>query len=228
MYKQRKKIVWIIFLAILLIIIIFGINKMNDNNKNSLTNSQENIINNDENNSNIEITTATVSPDEDIPEDIKLIKMSQEDKMYSVLVLDSFENGKTLTTEQYLNVVYNALNYGYISVNKKMKDNKYTEDEINNIVYTIFGTKLKENKSIQGLKYQDGIYEFEPLDDDLKHIIKNSEAGAAAGNVYVEFELYMENILGSQEYKGKYTIILGQNTETGERYIKSMNSAPNN
>lgn len=225
---SRKRIIGFIFLVILLVFIIILANKGNYNSKNNFSNTQENITSNNEDIYNIEIKTEDIIPDEDIPEELEIIAMSQEEKIYSILVLKSFENSKALTTDQYLKVAYNAINNGYISINRKIEDNRYTEKEIKSIIYTIFEIELNENKSIEGLKYQDGIYELEPSNNDFTPVIKNMDDGIAAGTVYVDFELYTEDVSGNQAFKGNYNIALCQNTETGERHIKSMKSTSNN
>ena len=117
------------------------------------------------------------------------------------------KNGQTLSTEEYLKVVYSALNNGYVESSKKI----YTEEEINNIVYSIFNVKLAENISIKGLKYQNGQYYFEK--NDTKKIgLDNIERDTAARSIFILFEI--DGI--------SYIAKIATNTVTGENYIQSI------
>lgn len=154
----------------------------------------------------IEISEGAIV-DEEPPEEIDYINISNENKILSCYVLGEFENGQTLSTEEYLNVVYSALNNGYVDSNK----DSFSENEINNIIYSIFNVKLSENKSINGLEYKNGKYELKKTDKQ-NIVLINSERGTAAGSVYIEYE-----IDGST-----YIARLNTNTVTGEFYIQSI------
>ncbi|MBR2240290.1 MAG: hypothetical protein IJ890_02755 [Clostridia bacterium] len=86
-----------------------------------------------------------------------------------------------------------------------------TEEEINNIVYSIFNVKLAENISIKGLKYQNGQYYFEK--NDTKKIgLDNIERDTAARSIFILFEI--DGI--------SYIAKIATNTVTGENYIQSI------
>lgn len=165
-------------------------------------NTIQNVVNdnnNEQKNTNKE--------DEQTPDDINYMEMSYDNKIISSYILGEFNNGKELSTEQYLKVVYNALNNGYISSNKT----NYSEEEINNIVYSIFNVKLNEHKSVEGLTYTKGIYTLKKTESQ-KIELTNVQKDVAAGNTYVEFEVNGES----------YIAKLGTNTLTGETYIISI------
>lgn len=178
--------------------------QINTQDKNDEKN--DNDIQNDvnDNNSNQKNTN---KEDEQTPEDINYMEMSYDNKISSSFILGEFNNGKELSTEQYLKVVYNALNKGYISSNKT----NYSEEEINNIVYSIFNVKLNEHKSIEGLTYTQGIYTLKKTESP-KIELSNVQKDVAAGNTYVEFDV------NGTSYIAK----LGTNTLTGETYIISI------
>lgn len=156
------------------------------------------------------------------PEDIFNIEISLENQIYSVAVLDSFENGKKLTTDQYLKVIYNGICNGYIKIDDVKEKNEISEEQANNIVYTIFGAELNEKKSIDGMKYDNGTYKITPKRAEYVYMIENISRDSAAGTSYTEFDLYKELVSGEEQYIGKYTMSNVQNTVTGESYIKSL------
>ena len=162
------------------------------------TTDRENIV--------TEIISNT-APDEETPEKILYLNMSNEEKVKCCSMLGTFENGKELTTDQYLQVVYNALNSNIIGGNK----NSYSEGEIKNIVYSIFNVELTENKSVDGLKYSNGIYEIERK-EIKKYELENIESGVAAGNLYMVYKFDKSN----------YIAKLSTNGVTGENYVSSI------
>ena len=172
--------------------------KNDDSNDNTIENDV-NDNNNEQNNTNKE--------DKQTPEDINYMEMSYDNKISCSFILGEFNNGKELSTEQYLKVVYNVLNNGYISSNKT----NYSEEEINNIVYSIFNVKLNEHKSVEGLTYTKGIYTLKKT-EGKKIELSNVQKDVAAGNTYVEFDV------NGTSYIAK----LGTNTLTGETYIISI------
>lgn len=155
---------------------------------------------------NIEIISNTV-PDEEKDEEIKYIKLSNDDKVGACSILGTFENGKDLTTEQYLKVASNALSSGYIKSDKTT----YTENEINNIIYSIFDVKINGSQSVEGLSYSNGIYTLEKK-GNAKANIEVLENGTAAGSVYSMY------ILDGKTYIAKLTT----NGVTGENYVSSV------
>lgn len=197
-------------------------------NKNNIVNESNNLINNTVNNitnnkiNNVNKNTTSNTTKNETSSDTKTvneIEISLENKILCVAQLQDFNDGKKLTTDQYLNAAYTAINRGYVNLNKT--NNTYTVDEINSIIYTLFGRKLSENKSIAGLKYKNGVYEFDGADGDAVPVAKNIEEDVAAGTVYVNYDLYYASDNNDDEYKGKYFISLGKNTENGKEYITS-------
>lgn len=154
----------------------------------------------------VEIKAGAIS-DEETPEDIIYIELDNEQKILSCYCLGEFENGQTLSSENYLKVAYSALNNGYVKSNKTT----FSEEEINNIVYSIFGVKLPENSSIENLEYKNGKYIFKKTEtENVK--LENLERGTAAGSVFLEYEI------NGEFYISKITT----NTVTGENYIQSI------
>ena len=181
------------------------------------------MVNNTENKTaNIIIENAI--PDEEKPEEITTFNMTEENKLKSVLILNEFNNGKILSTEQYLKVAYNVIDNSYID--SKKEKNIYSKEEINNIIYTIFGVTLQDDKSINGLEQdEDGNYVFKKnselsLNENLK--IEELEDDVAAGTVYSNFKLYSINDKNEKKYIGDFVAEIGQNTESSDRYIKSI------
>lgn len=197
MSRARKKgnSFSIIFIVILIIVVVL-ISK--NNSKKDLNNNTQNQV--------IEIISNTL-PDEETPEEIIYIDLNNEEKVKCCAMLGTFDDGKALTTEQYLKVVYNAINYGYVS----SSNDKYTEQEIEDIVYTIFNVELNENKSIDGLKYENGYYTIERKLGQRQEL-NIIESGTAVGSVYIMYELEGSN----------YIARLTTNGVTGKNYISSI------
>lgn len=208
---SKIKKICMIFLVTLILILIIG-----------FVNRRDNFIDWKKNEIYVKNASEMINIDKEKPKSIFELNMSLENKALSVIVLDVFEDGNNLSPEQYLNVVYNALISGYVTFEGKTNNFEYTEAEINSIVYNIFGVELAENKSINGLKYENGTYILEPTNEDSILVIKNLERDVAAGTAYIEFDLYKENSFMNHEYKGKYIITMNQNTETSDKYVKSM------
>ncbi len=160
--------------------------------------------------------------DKEKPADIVRVEISTENQIYAAAILNNFENGKNLTTDQYLEVVYNAICNGYIKIDSVKEKNEISKEQVNNIVYTMFGTELNENKSIDGMKYDNGMYKISPKKAGYVYMTENISRDSAAGTSYTEFDLYKEYASGQEEYMGKYTMSTVQNTVTGESYIKSF------
>ena len=188
--KKNKKIIYI--LLIILVIIIISV---------IIKNKKSNIIVNNTENKTANIMIENAVPDEEKPEEITTFNMTEENKLKSVLILNEFNNGKNLSTEQ-------------------------SKEEINNIIYTIFGVTLQDDKSINGLEQdEDGNYVFKKnpelsLNENLK--IEELEDDVAAGTVYSNFKLYSINDKNEKKYIGDFVAEIGQNTESSDRYIKSI------
>lgn len=203
-----KKIIFIIVILAILIIGFFEIKSKKNNNETNNEVEQQ-IENNGE------------YFDLEVPDTVDEFEITQENQIYSSIILNEFENGKSLTTEQYLTVVCNALANGYVTIENN-ESNIYTDTQINSIVYNIFGVELKENKSVNGLNYENGVYKLEKQPDDYIYEMKNSQYDVAAGTAYLEFELYKEKASGEEEYIGIYSAKITQNTVNGNMYIQSL------
>lgn len=203
-----KKIIFIIVILVILIIGFFEIKSKKINNENNNEVEQQ-IENNGEN------------FDLEVPDTVDEFEITQENQIYSSIILNEFEDGKNLTTEQYLTVVCNALANGYVTIANN-ESNIYTDTQINSIVYNIFGVELKENKSVNGLDYENGVYKLKKQPDDYIYEMKNLQYDAATGIAYLEFELYKEKASGEEEDIGRYSTKIMQNTVTGNMYIQSI------
>ena len=151
--------------------------------------------------------SADSKPDEEKPEEITYVNLNTENKILSCYSLGDFSSGQNLTVEQYLEVAYNALNNGYIETSKTT----FSEKEINDIGYSIFNVELAQQKSIDGLKYENGKYEL-IKNNSNSLVLENFETNTAAGSVYAEYEI---NGI-------KFTARLNTNTVTGQNYIQSI------
>ena len=145
--------------------------------------------------------------DEEKPDDVIYVKMNNENKILSCYCLGEFENGQTLSSEYYLKAAYSALNNGFV----ESKKTTFSEEEINNIVYSIFGVQLPENTSIENFEYKDGKYILKKTEKQ-NVTLENLERGTAAGSTFLEYEI------DGDFYIAKITT----NTVTGENYIQSI------
>lgn len=145
--------------------------------------------------------------DEEKPDDVIYVKMNNENKILSCYCLGEFENGQTLSSEYYLKAAYSALNNGFV----ESKKTAFSEEEINNIVYSIFGVQLPENTSIENFEYKDGKYILKKTEKQ-NVTLENLERGTAAGSTFLEYEI------DGDFYIAKITT----NTVTGENYIQSI------
>lgn len=135
--------------------------------------------------------------------------------------IPDFEDGKMLNVEEYLLVAYTVLNNGYIEYDTK--DNKFTESEMNSIVYKIFDVQLKEHKSVQGLIYKNGEYEFLGSTGDAVPVVKNIKIVSSNENTKtVEYDLYLESVMSDEpQFSAKYKTVIKLNSQTGNYYIES-------
>lgn len=185
-------------------------NVNSENNNEKKENIEENKIEKNLDNKQKQAKTQineNLHEDKKTPEGVNYIELTNEEKIGNCMILGEFENGKNLSPEQYLKVVNNVLNNVYNDQNKKI----YSAEEINDIVYFIFNTKLESNKSIDGLVFENGKYIFEKSNSE-KNELKNVQIDVAAGTKYIEFEVNNKS----------YTAKLGTNTITGETYIVSI------
>ena len=133
---------------------------------------------------------------------------SLQEEIVNILIdVDPFERVEDLSSEKKLEIVYNALNENKIKAYKNRGDGQakveYTEGEINGIVYSLFGSELKENKSYgTSFVYKDGKYTLVHSDrgEEIPEA-RNIEYDVAAGTMYINYDLYVNGTL-----KGSYAI----------------------
>ncbi len=204
----------------------------NENGSNSAieTNITNDTVNKVDSNTNENVTNTaeSQSSSDNNTNDTKKIEISNENILNILMDTDNFIDGANLSTEAYLSIVYNALNEGYIVLDEERSNQSgkstviYSVDEINSIVYSLFGVELKENMSYGDvLIYKDGKYTMQFSDrGSVIPVAKNVEYDAAAGTRYITYELYYEEN-GSEDFRGTYTI--GISGQTGfVRTKKSM------
>lgn len=224
MKKNLKNII----IIIAMVVVGFGVYYLIDKaaNKYRWANQTENVA---ENTASSDVTENTVE-DNNVEEnkntddssnkkdnkenkELKEITLTDEEIVEILIDTDPFEEVEELSTEKELEIVYNALNdnkiKAYENRGKGQAKVEYTEGEINGIVYSLFGTKLKENKSLgTSFVYKDGTYTLEHSDrgEEVPEA-KNIEYDVAAGTMYINYDLYVKGSL-----KGSYAI--GKNNQT--------------
>ena len=216
---MKKNSIKSIVLLILIILVAVGVGyKLAKNENQSIHNngSNETII------EKIQDETSKNEGDEVKPKDIQNIDISIENQIYSVAVLEDFSDGNNLSTEQYLKVVHESIANGYINLPNVIEKKEISEELVNSIVYKIFGVELKENKSIDGMEYKDGVYKIETKRSGFIFLIQDKTTDSAAGTAYTKFKLFKEFASGKEDYLGEYEILMVHNTVTGEPYIKSF------
>lgn len=147
-------------------------------------------------------------------------KISIDDKTIIEILKyeEPFSNGKALSNEQYLSIAYNAINEGYVVIDKNRSPEvggssiKFTVDEINSIIYSIFGVTLSRNESLGTvMRYENGAYTFEFSDRGAtvnEAVIIQEDA--AAGTSYITYDLY-QNDMGEKEKLGTYVLGISSN-----------------
>ena len=220
-----KVIIAILSAVIVGLIIFIGIKLEWFGSKNEI--SQNNIINNYSNgnfvndmvgnivNNSVGTNTIENNNHDNEPtssEKIKKIEISGEELLNILLDTAPFDDGTNLSTQQYLEIVYNALNENYISEYKnrreKGKDSaEYTAEEINGIVYSLFGVTMPNNESMgSALVYKNGKYTLQFSDRGTSvPIAKNVENDVAAGSIYITYDLYYKGD-GDEVLEGNFTI----------------------
>ena len=180
---------------------------INDSNRDSSNdgNGDNNNTNTTENNGN--------------EEQIDKLNISDENLVNILAETEDFQDGGKLQTETYIAIVYRALNEGYIVLDKSRSNEsgksivEYSTDEVNKILYSIFGVKLSEFKSYgEVFVYNNGKYVLHFSDGGTGAFqVKNIETGVAAGTEYLTYDLYYKDEMG-EEYRGNYSI--GINNQT--------------
>ena len=214
-----KKNIKNIIIIIAMVVVGFGVYYLIDKvaNKYRWANQNDHI---GENTLNSEVENNIVNKDNNIKEqqedelvdsrtqsDITKIDISDAEIVNILIDVDLFEGAEELSTEKKLAIVYNALNENKISLYKNRGNGQakveYTENEVNGIVYSLFGSELKENKNYGELfVYKDGKYTLIHSDRGKEKLeAENIESDVAAGTVYINYDLYVNGV-----YNGRYTI----------------------
>lgn len=204
-----------------------SLNETASNTENNKKNETANNVVNETNTNSNETPTNTEKNQSSSESNIKKIEISDENILNILMDTDNFIDGANLSTDEYLSIVYNALNEGYIVLDEERSNQSgkssvtYSVDEINSIVYSIFGVKLKDNMSLGDvLVYKNGKYTMQFSDRGaVVPVAKNVQYDAAAGTQYITYELYYEEN-GSEDLKGTYTI--GISGQTG--FVRSKKS----
>lgn len=195
------------------------INSIN-NAVNEFTNNYLNETNNttDHNqNNNVDNTNTVGSVDND--GQIDKLDISDENLVNILAETEDFTDGSKLAAETYVAIVYRALNEGYIVLDKSRSNEsgkstvEYSTDEINRIVYSIFGVKLNEYKNFgEVFVYKNGKYVLQFSDGGTgSFVIKNLGTDVAAGTEYISYDLYYKDEMG-EDFRGNYSI--GINNQT--------------
>lgn len=190
--------------------------------KNSMSNSNiEAEKNNNKNNNedNVAISDNTINnTDGNINVNKKNIKKMDIDDNALVEIFkyeEPFSNGQSLDNQRYLQIVYNAINEGYIIFDEDRRPDsgkskvKYTENEINSIIYTIFGVTLSKNENFGSvMEYKDGVYTIEFSDrGTIATEATNIESDAAAGTHFITFDVATHELdTDDKEKLGTYAI----------------------
>lgn len=218
MRKHLKNIIIIILMCVVGFGSYFIIDKVV--NKQRWANKTENVVENtassdvtenaiDDNKKEENKVEENKSKEEDSKKnkEIKKIDISEEEIVNILIDVDPFERADDLSSEKKLEIVYNALNENKIKAYKNRGDGQakveYTEGEINGIVYSLFGSELKENKSYgTSFVYKDGKYTLVHSDrgEEIPEA-RNIEYDVAAGTMYINYDLYVNGTL-----KGSYAI----------------------
>ena len=126
---------------------------------------------------------------------INKLNLSDENLAYAVSDLNDFSDGMKLTTDDYMLVAYNMINDKIVKVKNDSDEVGVigvSEDEINSIIYSIFGLKSTAHGSFGDvLKYQNGQYILEKSDRGSSPVIKNISTDIAAGTKYITYDLYI-------------------------------------
>ncbi|MBQ3409067.1 MAG: hypothetical protein IJH12_07700 [Clostridia bacterium] len=190
----------------------FGLNKKNADHEAVQNKSTTETIKNTNEEEEIQLN----NPDEDsevLYSGVKKMDISDEAILNILIDTEPFDNGAELTTEQYLAIVYNALNEDYVVIDTNRRAHAgngtatFSVDEINNIVYTLFGVVLRENADYGDvMKYSDGKYIVKYSDRGTSvPVAKDIEYDTAAGTKYINYELYLSED-GNEKYVGQYAI----------------------
>ena len=206
-------------------------NDITDENSNENSNEVSNTTNNESNSNEISNTTNKESNSNKISNTvteknnnsttgIKKIRLDDVAIVKILMNVKDFENAQTLTNNEYLAIAYNAINEGYIVIDKDRSPSsgksevEYTTDEINSVIYSLFGVKLTKFENYGSvLKYSNGKYKLQFSDKgSVNSEAKRITDEVAAGTKYINYDYYVteENKV---EDKGSYYI--GINSQTG-------------
>ena len=191
----------------------------NDNRSDSNGDSRNDSNRDNSNDGNGDNNNTNTTENNGNEEQIDKLNISDENLVNILAETEDFQDGGKLQTETYIAIVYRALNEGYIVLDKSRSNEsgksivEYSTDEVNKILYSIFGVKLSEFKSYgEVFVYNNGKYVLHFSDGGTGAFqVKNIETGVAAGTEYLTYDLYYKDELG-EEYRGNYSI--GINNQT--------------
>ena len=191
----------------------------NDNRSDSNGDSRNDSNRDNSNDGNGDNNNTNTTENNGNEEQIDKLNISDENLVNILAETEDFQDGGKLQTETYIAIVYRALNEGYIVLDKSRSNEsgksivEYSTDEVNKILYSIFGVKLSEFKSYgEVFVYNNGKYVLHFSDGGTGAFqVKNIETGVAAGTEYLTYDLYYKDEMG-EEYRGNYSI--GINNQT--------------
>jgi len=212
--KNKKLTIALVVVIILLLLAIGGcIGLWFSKGTINIINSKEEISNeNDENNGNNENNGQdtdfkegnTIEDTPDLEEEIKIrpvrkLEISDKDLAYIVAGKKDFTNGRNFTTEEYLEYAYIAL-WNLDLEFEQYDQNGIQENDISSIIYTVFGVKLQEHKSINVLEYKNGKYSLNGGDGGAQILeLRNIKTDVAAGTKYLTYDCYLKSYVTGEE-----------------------------
>ncbi|MBP3707036.1 MAG: hypothetical protein J6J36_00260 [Clostridia bacterium] len=184
--------------------------------KNVVSSNESKKDNNKDNNKDGNTTSGNTTNNSNVNKNKpKKIDIDDEALVELLKYEEPFSNGQSLSNQRYLQIAYNAINEGYIVIDKDRSPEsgksqvKYTENEINSIIYSIFGVTLSKNEDLGSvIKYKDGIYTIEFSDrGTTTGEAKNIEGDVAAGTRFITFDLTSHDLeTDNKENLGTYAI----------------------
>lgn len=197
-------------------------NTNNSSENNEIENTVNNVIDNVSKNNTDENTVNKTGDDNqteknenEMSSGVKKLQISDEAILNILIDTEPFENGANLSTQQYLAIVYNALNEDYVVIDKDRSSDsgngkvEFTVDEINSIIYSLFGVTLKSYENYGDVFiYKNGKYILQHSDRGASvPVAKSVSKDAAAGTAYINYDLYLrDENEGIEDFNGSYSI----------------------
>ena len=146
--------------------------------------------------------------DIETPQNIDYKKLNEMDMLQGAFSVGEFQNGKSLTSAQYTNAAALLLQES----NKDSARTFYTEEEVKNVVYSVFNVELNEYVSTSYMKHINKGFELSSDVEDMNKKIEIISRDVAAGTIYISF------VSVNQKYMAK----IATNTLTNEKYVQSI------